>query len=77
MYNKISDRSTEFNSRFSEIYKCKCAYCGVDMKVLPSTLFEVDHYIAESTFTDKEKAGKVENLVLACYQCNRSKKDFF
>lgn len=76
MYNKISDRSTEFNSQFTEIYNCKCAYCGVDMKVLPLTLFEVDHYIAEADFTDKAEAGKVENLVLACYQCNRSKKDF-
>ena len=76
MYNKISDRSTEYNARFAKIYNCKCAYCGVSMKVLSSILFEVDHYIAESTYADKAQAGKVENLVLACYQCNRSKKDF-
>lgn len=76
MYNKISDRSTEFNTRFVKIYNSKCAYCGVSMNVLPSILFEVDHYIAESTYENKAQAGKVENLVLACYQCNRSKKDF-
>lgn len=74
MYNKIKLRDNEFNQRFVQIYNCKCAYCGVSMDILPATLFEVDHYIAESSFADKNKAGKIENLVLSCYHCNRNKK---
>lgn len=76
MYNKVHDRNTTFNKEFCDIYNCKCAYCGVSMDILPATLFEVDHFIAESLFDDKEKAGEVKNLVLACYQCNRNKKNF-
>lgn len=76
MYNKVHDRKTIFNKEFLNIYNCKCAYCGVSMDILPVTLFEVDHFIAESLFDDKKKAGEVENLVLACYQCNRNKKNF-
>lgn len=76
MYNKIHDRSTIFNRKFLEIYNCKCAYCGVSMKVLPAILFEVDHFVAESAYEDKAEAGKVSNLVLSCYQCNRNKREF-
>lgn len=76
MYNKIHDRDTTYNKKFCRIYNCKCAYCGVSMDILPATLFEVDHYIAESLFDDKAEAGRVNNLVLACYQCNRNKREF-
>lgn len=76
MYNKIHLKDNEFNKKFNKIYNCKCAYCGVSMDILPSTLFEIDHYIAESLFIDKCDAGKIKNLVLSCYQCNRNKKDF-
>lgn len=76
MYKKVHNRDTNFNKEFCRIYNCKCAYCGVSMDVLPATLFEVDHFVAESLFADKEEAGKIENLVLSCYQCNRNKKDF-
>ena len=76
MYNKIHNRSSIFNKEFCSIYNYKCAYCGVSMDILPVTLFEVDHFVAESLFDDKEKAGKVKNLVLSCYQCNRNKKEF-
>jgi len=76
MYNKIHVRDNDFNKDFCAIYNCKCAYCGVSMDILPATLFEVDHFVAESLFEDKEKAGEVKNLVLACYQCNRNKKAF-
>jgi len=76
MYNKVHDRDTSFNKEFCTIYNCKCAYCGVSMEILPATLFEVDHFVAESLFEEKEKAGDVNNLVLACYQCNRNKKAF-
>ena len=76
MYNKLHNRNTIFNKEFCSIYNCKCAYCGVSMDILPATLFEVDHYVAESLFDNKEEAGKIENLVLSCYQCNRNKKEF-
>ena len=76
MYNKIHDRKSPYNQKFAEIYNRKCGYCGVSMDVLPVQMFEVDHFIAESRFGNKDEAGKVENLVLACYQCNRNKKDF-
>jgi len=76
MYNKVCKRNTAFNKEFCDIYNCKCAYCGVSMEILPAMLFEVDHFVAESLFDDKEEAGKVDNLVLACYQCNRNKKEF-
>lgn len=76
MYNKVHNRNTIYNEEFRAIYNCKCAYCGVSMDILPATLFEVDHFVAESLFDNKETAGKVDNLVLACYQCNRNKKDF-
>ena len=76
MYNKVHKRNTIFNKEFCDIYNCKCAYCGVSMEILPAMLFEVDHFVAESLFDDKEEAGKLDNLVLACYQCNRNKKEF-
>lgn len=76
MYNKVRERGGVFNKEFCSIYNCKCAYCGVSMDVLSNMLFEVDHFVAESLFDNKEEAGKVENLVLACYQCNRNKNAF-
>lgn len=76
MYNKVHSRDTIYNKDFCNIYNCKCAYCGVSMDILPITLFEVDHFVAETLFDDKIKAGQVENLVLACYQCNRNKTNF-
>lgn len=76
MYNKVRKRNTAFNKEFCDIYNCKCAYCGVSMDILPAMLFEVDHFVAETLFDDKVEAGKIDNLVLACYQCNRNKKEF-
>lgn len=76
MYHKIHDKKTVFHQEFCSIYNCKCAYCGVSMDILPAALFEVDHFRAESLYNDKKEAGKLQNLVLACYQCNRSKREF-
>ena len=59
-----------------EIYNYKCSYCGNSIANISSNLFEIDHYICESSFESKEIAGKIENLVLACYDCNRSKSNF-
>ena len=76
MYNKVHDRNNLFNKKFIEIYNSKCAYCGVSIEIISKKLFEVDHFVAESLYSDKIEAGKLKNLILACYQCNRNKQDF-
>ncbi|MBQ4559511.1 MAG: HNH endonuclease [Tyzzerella sp.] len=76
IYNKVRDKKSSYNEQFVQIYNYKCAYCGVSMDVLPAQLFEVDHFIAESLFDNKNEAGKLENLALSCYQCNRNKSNF-
>lgn len=59
------------------IYNCKCAYCGAWIGISDIRLFEVDHFICEDAFSKdtagRSEAGKVSNLVLACYSCNRGK----
>jgi hypothetical protein len=46
----------------------QCAYCG---KTPPEVTLEVDH------IEPKSKGGKdgIENLITACFDCNRGKKD--
>ena len=45
--------------------------------VISSELFEVDHFICESSYSgDSINAGKINNLVLSCKKCNGAKKDF-
>lgn len=76
IYNQIKDTDSSYKGKFMKIYNYKCSYCGNSIDNISSTLFEVDHYICESSFASKEVAGKIENLVLACYDCNRSKSSF-
>ncbi len=76
IYNKIKENDGEYKSKFMNIYNYKCSYCGTSVKNIGLNLLEVDHYICESIFKSKEIAGKIENLVLACYDCNRSKRNF-
>ena len=76
IYNQIKDTDQAYRNQFMEIYNYKCSYCGNSIWNLSSTLLEVDHYICESSFDSKEKAGKIENLVLSCYDCNRAKSNF-
>lgn len=73
IYNKVKENDKCYKVKFMEIYNYKCSYCGNSIDNISSTLFEVDHYICESSFDSKEIAGRIENLVLACYDCNRSK----
>lgn len=81
IYNKV--KAKDYKKFFMEIYNDKCGYCGNSLKNISVNLFEVDHYICASYFdskeeagkNSKEEAGKIENLVLACYDCNRSKRD--
>lgn len=77
MYNFIHDKQDIYFNQFSEIYNFKCAYCGVSIGISDKRLFEVDHFICEDAFSKntegRKEAGKVSNLVLACYSCNRGK----
>lgn len=76
IYNKIKDRDSKFNKEFQEIYNRKCVYCGVNQDILSSGLFEVDHFICESSFEGNSvEAGVLSNLVLSCKKCNRAKGD--
>lgn len=76
IYNKLKETDGEFKPIFMEMYNYKCVYCGNSIKNISSILFEIDHFICESSFDSLEEAGKIENLVLSCYDCNRSKSDF-
>lgn len=76
IYNQIKKNDSQYKKDFMKIYNYKCSYCGNSIDNLSSILFEVDHYICESSFASNEIAGKIENLVLACYDCNRAKKEF-
>lgn len=76
IYNQIKDADKKYKAKFMKIYNYKCGYCGNSIWNLSKTLFEVDHYICASSFVTKEEAGKIENLVLSCYDCNRAKSKF-
>lgn len=76
IYNEVKKIDGPYKPKFMEIYNYKCSYCGNSIDNISTNLFEVDHYIYESSFNSKEEAGKIENLVLACYDCNRSKSSF-
>lgn len=78
IYKQIKNKDSEYNKKFRHIYNHKCGYCGVSQKVIDADLFEVDHYICESSFNgDKIAAGQISNLVLACRKCNRNKGSLF
>jgi len=77
IYNQINKKDSEYNKQFRNIYNNKCAYCGITTDVISSELFEVDHFICESSYNgDSINAGKINNLVLSCKKCNGAKKDF-
>lgn len=77
MYNYVHDKQDAYFKPFSEIYNSKCAYCGVLIGIIDIRMFEVDHFVCEDVFSDdttgRSEAGKVSNLVLSCYSCNRGK----
>ena len=81
LYNVISDKQNKNNffKDFADIYHRKCAYCGTSVFIQPLENYEVDHYICESSFLNNTKgritAGKIENLVLSCRNCNRFKSN--
>ncbi len=75
MHKYISNNRSCFKQQFIEAYNGKCPYCGVTLAIIGWKQFEVDHFIPQnsSRFSTKAQAGSIENLVLACYDCNRSK----
>lgn len=77
MHRYISRNDLGFKQQFIEAYNGKCAYCGVPISVIGQKQLEIDHFIPQKAarFTTKKDAGYIENLVLACYDCNRSKSD--
>lgn len=78
MHAKISPNNSDYKDDFMNIYNHKCAYCGVSSEVISRTDFEIDHYICEKSkrFKSKADAGYIENLVLACHDCNHNKSSF-
>lgn len=73
IYNQVRNNTGDYKASFMEMYNYKCSYCGNSITNISTILFEVDHYICESSFDSREEAGRMENLVLACYDCNRPK----
>lgn len=78
LYNKVSDRDSEYYKKFANIYNCKCAYCGAMCGLLPIESFEVDHFLNEASFPDTKEgrmeAGRIFNLIWSCISCNRGKR---
>lgn len=78
MHTYISNNDEPFKQQFIEAYNGKCAYCGVSTEIIPWKMFEIDHLIPKEAARfgkSKANAGYIENLVLSCYDCNRSKSD--
>lgn len=79
IYNAIRNKSDCYFVKLASIYNQKCAYCGARIGHTDIKLFEVDHFICESSYsnntTGRAEAGKASNLVLSCFSCNRGKGD--
>lgn len=68
-----------YKKAFIRAYGGKCAYCGVSIKIIGEKQFEIDHYLPytdHKRFKTKREAGYMDNLILACYDCNRNKSDY-
>lgn len=78
MHSYISNNSQRFKLEFIKAYNCKCAYCGVSNALIKKNEFEIDHFLYEKAagFDTKKDAGYIENLILACHDCNHNKNAF-
>ncbi|OOF51222.1 hypothetical protein BKK54_03795 [Rodentibacter genomosp. 1] len=78
MHTYISNNSYNYKNVFLEAYNHKCSYCGVSIELLPKRYFEIDHFLYKKSpkFKTKANAGNIDNLVLACHDCNHNKLDF-
>lgn len=74
----ISDNDGLYKKPFMNAYNGKCAYCGLSIDIIPKSYFEIDHFIYQksSKFATKKDAGYIENLVLACHNCNHKKSGY-
>lgn len=79
MHSYISDNSQKFKLEFIKIYNGKCAYCGVSSDLIKKSEFEIDHFLYKKApiFVTKKDAGYIQNLILACHDCNHNKKSFW
>lgn len=79
MHTYISNNSEKFKLEFLKVYNGKCAYCGVSVDLIKKNDFEIDHFLYEKApkFKTKKDAGYIENLVLACHDCNHNKSSFW
>lgn len=77
MHQYLSRNNDKYKNEFIKAYNRKCAYCGVSSELVSRDNFEIDHFISKKYFSNKAKAGKIDNLVLACHLCNHRKGDFF
>ena len=76
MHKFISQNDGPYKLQFMQVYNCKCGYGGVSLELIPKHLFEVDHFIYEKSPKfkgNKAAASHIDNLVLSCQLCNRSK----
>ncbi|MGL5056460.1 MAG: HNH endonuclease [Fusobacteriaceae bacterium] len=69
-------KDVRYKNDYLEAYNYKCSYCGASLNNMPINFMEVDHFIYEASFNPRVNAGKIENLVLACFACNRRKSSF-
>lgn len=74
----VSPNNSKYKTKFIDVYKGKCAYCGVSISLMPKEMFEIDHYLPKemSRFKTKADAGYIENLILSCRTCNHNKSSF-
>ena len=63
----------EYKREYLKIYNYKCSYCGVSVLTTGYHMFEIDHYKNKASYPTITAAGKMDNLVVSCYTCNRSK----
>ena len=78
LYTLISPNDgNTFKYDFMRIYNHKCCYCGVQLPIIPKQMFEIDHFRHKKhvAFANTASAGTIDNLVLACRKCNRSKSE--
>ncbi|MDU5336589.1 hypothetical protein [Enterococcus sp.] len=73
MKNAVTNNE-QYKEIFFEIYNTKCSYCGVDISLVSSDDFEVDHFICES-FCKKHNiyAHDLDNCLWqdkGTYNCN-------
>ena len=79
MHSYISNNSQKFKIEFIKAYNGKCAYCGASIDLIKKSEFEIDHFLYEKApvFATKKHAGYIDNLTLACHDCNHNKNAFW